>query len=136
MNGPAWLYLFVVLVNAVNLFMQVFFTIMYSDLEVDYINPIDLCNKLNVYLIPEAALQGFVTLLFLITGHWLSFLLNLPISLFNGNQIFKNQYLLDATEIFRTLGRHKKESFSKLGFHLLIFFFYLYSFIVALIGND
>lgn len=77
-----------------------------------------------------------MTLLFLITGHWLSFLLNLPITLFNGNQIFKNQYLLDATEIFRTLGRHKKESFSKLGFHLLIFFFYLYSFIVALIGND
>ena len=41
--------------------------------------------------------------------------------------------MLDATEIFRTLGRHKKESFIKLGFHLLMFFFYLYSMIVALI---
>jgi hypothetical protein len=33
-KGEAWLYLFSVIVNAVNLFMQVFFTIMYSDLEV------------------------------------------------------------------------------------------------------
>ena len=33
MSGEAWLYLFSVLINAVNLFLQVFFTIMYSDLE-------------------------------------------------------------------------------------------------------
>jgi hypothetical protein len=33
MSGEAWLYLFAVLINAVNLFLQVFFTIMYSDLE-------------------------------------------------------------------------------------------------------
>lgn len=34
--------------NAGNLFMQVFFAVMYSDLESDYINPVDLCNKLNM----------------------------------------------------------------------------------------
>jgi len=33
MSGAAWLFLFAVVVNAVNLFLQVFFTIMYSDLE-------------------------------------------------------------------------------------------------------
>ena len=33
MNGEAWLYLLAVLLNALNLFLQVFFTIMYSDLE-------------------------------------------------------------------------------------------------------
>ena len=33
MTGEAWLYLLSVLLNAVNLFLQVFFTIMYSDLE-------------------------------------------------------------------------------------------------------
>lgn len=33
MSGEAWLFLFAVLINAVNLFLQVFFTIMYSDLE-------------------------------------------------------------------------------------------------------
>jgi len=49
MSGEAWLYLFAVLINAVNLFLQVFFTIMYSDLECDYINPIDLCNRVCLH---------------------------------------------------------------------------------------
>ena len=64
--------------------------------------------------------------------------------------------MLDATEIFRKLNVHKKvriasilrfpsamtradtcqESFIKLGFHLLMFFFYLYSMIVALIKDE
>ena len=34
--------------------------------------------------------------------------------------------MYDATEIFRTLPNHKKESFIKLGFYLLSFFYYLY----------
>ena len=51
-------------------------------------------------------------------------------------RIFENQHLLDATEIFRKLNVHKKESFIKLGFHLLMFFFYLYSMIVALIRDE
>jgi hypothetical protein len=34
--------------------------------------------------------------------------------------------MYDATEIFRTLSGHKKESFFKLGFYLLSFFYYLY----------
>lgn len=61
-----WLFLFAVLYSAALLFGMVFFVslgclcsvtsmfrlfawqiIMYSDLESDYINPIDFCNKLN-----------------------------------------------------------------------------------------
>ncbi|CZT20384.1 probable ER-derived vesicles protein ERV14 [Ramularia collo-cygni] len=129
MSGEAWLFLLAVLLNAVNLFLQVFFTIMYSDLECDYINPIDLCNRLNMYIIPEAAVHAFLTVLFLINGYWLPLLLNLPL-------ILEKQHLLDATEIFRKLNVHKKESFIKLGFHLLMFFFYLYSMIVALIRDE
>jgi hypothetical protein len=83
MSGEAWLYLLAVLINAVNLFLQVFFTIMYSDLECDYINPIDLCNRLNTYIIPEAAVHGFLTFLFLINGYWLALVLNLPLLAFN-----------------------------------------------------
>ncbi|RAL60035.1 hypothetical protein DID88_000661 [Monilinia fructigena] len=44
--------------------LQVFFTIMYSDLECDYINPIDLCNRLNTYIVPEAAVHGFLDTLY------------------------------------------------------------------------
>ena len=160
------MFLLSVLINAVNLFLQVFFTIMYSDLECDYINPIDLCNRLNMYIVPEAGVHAFLTVLFLINGYWVPLILNLPLLAWNAkkyvlpdivlsnsaegtatrhhgtyannppNRILENQHLLDATEIFRKLNVHKKESFIKLGFHLLMFFFYLYCMIVALIRDE
>ena len=34
--------------------------------------------------------------------------------------------MYDATEIFRSLSGHKQETFFKLGFYLLSFFYYLY----------
>lgn len=49
----------------------------------DYINPIDLCNRLNTYIIPEAAVHGFLTFLFLINGYWVALILNLPLLVFN-----------------------------------------------------
>lgn len=49
----------------------------------DYINPIDLCNRLNTYIIPEAAVHGFLTFLFLINGYWLALVLNLPLLAYN-----------------------------------------------------
>ncbi|KAL8392353.1 hypothetical protein RB595_002516 [Gaeumannomyces hyphopodioides] len=102
----------------------------------DYINPIDLCNRLNTYIVPEAAVHGFLTFIFLINGYWLPLVLNVPLLAWNIKKIVDNTHLLDATEIFRKLNVHKKESFIKLGFHLIMFFFYLYSMIVALIKDE
>jgi hypothetical protein len=85
-------------------------------------------------------------------GYWLALFLNLPLVAWNVNKygpliplfpfkygayrrVLNGQHMLDATEIFRTLNRHKKESFIKLGFHLIMFFFYLYAMIVALIAG-
>ena len=38
--------------------------------------------------------------------------------------------MYDATEIFRALPGHKQETFVKLGFYLLSFFYYLYRCVV------
>lgn len=82
---------------------------MFSDLECDYINPIDLCNKLNQvrplcqvmpcpsqaiitdlvlipplqFTLPEMGVHGGLTLLFLLSGQWLSFLFNAPLVAYN-----------------------------------------------------
>lgn len=109
---------------------------MYSDLESDYINPIELCNKLNPWFIPEASVHIFLSALFLVNGFWFVFLLNLPLLAYNVNKFLSKNHLLDATEIFRTLSRHKKESFLKLAFHLVMFFFYLYRMIMALVSDE
>lgn len=52
----------------------------------DYINPIDLCNRLNTYIIPEAAVHAFLTVLFLINGYWIALILNLPLLAWNAKK--------------------------------------------------
>ncbi|EDO15783.1 hypothetical protein Kpol_478p19 [Vanderwaltozyma polyspora DSM 70294] len=131
--GGAWIFIFAVVLNCVNLFAQVHFTILYADLEADYINPIELCSRINKLVNPEALLHGVTSLIFLLTGHWFVFLINLPLLAYNVNKIQLKNQLLDATEIFRSLGKRKRESFLKLAFYLLMFFYYLYRMIAALI---
>ncbi|KAI8094714.1 cornichon [Thamnidium elegans] len=136
MFGAVTLFLSAVVLAAILLFLMVFFVIMFSDLECDYINPIDLCNKLNQFVLPEMALQAFVFSIFLVTGHWFPMFLNLPVLVMNVRKVMNNAHMYDATEIFRTLSKHKKESFIKLGFYAISFFYYLYCMIVALIASD
>ncbi|KNZ44763.1 hypothetical protein VP01_885g7 [Puccinia sorghi] len=81
----------------------------------DYLNPIDLCNKMN---------QLVATLI------------NVPLVAWNVNKVMKKTHMYDATEIFRTLAQHKKESFFKLGFYLLSFFYYLFRMIAALVADE
>ncbi|CAO3568591.1 unnamed protein product [Mortierella alpina] len=107
-----------------------------SDLEVDYINPIELCNKLNQFVLPEMFVQAFMTFIFLISGQWIATAWNLPLVAYNANKIMNGKHMFDATEIFRTLGQHKKECFIKLGFYLLSFFYYLYRMILALVNDS
>ncbi|KAG9052587.1 hypothetical protein FS842_009626 [Serendipita sp. 407] len=83
MNGAGWLFLFSVLLAAVLLFTMVFFIIMFSDLECDYINPIDLCTQLNRFVLPEYIAHGFLALLFLLSGQFMALALNLPLVAYN-----------------------------------------------------
>lgn len=59
----------------------------------DYINPIDLCNRLNTYIIPEAAVHAFLTFLFLINGYWIALLLNLPLLAWNAKKYVAATFL-------------------------------------------
>jgi Cornichon protein len=57
-----------------------------SFLRSDYLNPIELCNRLNTYIVPEAAVHAFLTFLFVINGYWLAIILNLPLLAYNGKK--------------------------------------------------
>lgn len=102
------------------------------------------------------AFHAFLTTLFLLSGQWTALILNVPLVAFNVNKcviaatrhticlltrlicplflfsayrVIGKNHMYDATEIFRTLGTHKKECFIKLGFYLVSFFFYLYRYV-------
>lgn len=136
---------------------------MFSDLECDYINPIDLCNKLNqvsqTYIVISFVLRHlhpyslfcrkmqlthsspccssslangsrFYSIYRLFysmqTSNGFSFLCwRMNIDPFS-SRIRSKAHWYDATEIFRSLSGHKQETFIKLGFYLLSFFYYLY----------
>lgn len=57
-----------------------------NPLHSDYINPIDLCNRLNTYIVPEAGVHAFLTILFLLNGYWIALLLNVPLLAFNAKK--------------------------------------------------
>lgn len=74
----------------------------------------------------------FTAVMLLLFGDWFSFLLNLPIMAWNIRKYINKSYLLDATDIFRTVNDHKNESYAKLGFYLFMFFYYLYCLVWAI----
>lgn len=93
---------------------------MLSDLEADYINPYDASSKINYFVVPEFIGQGLLCALFLFTGHWVMFLLMLPLACYHGMLYVKRQHLLDVTEVFRVLNAEKKFRIAKLAFYLTL----------------
>ena len=82
----ALLYLVILVLDAILLFGAVFFIIMFSDLECDYINPIDLCQKLNQFVVPDIVAHTIVSILLLLNGKWLDLVFNLPLLAYNVNK--------------------------------------------------
>lgn len=123
------------------IFLSVYFIITLSDLECDYINARACCSKLNKWVIPEMIGQCLSTMLMLVSMHWFIFLLNFPVAVWNIYRYVKvpmgNMGVFDPTEIHNRgqLKSHMKEAMIKLGYHLLCFFIYLYSMILALIND-
>ncbi|XP_036789279.1 cornichon homolog 4 isoform X2 [Oncorhynchus mykiss] len=105
-------------------------------------NPCVLIQQtLIMWVVPELVGQALATVLMLVSLHWFVFLLNLPVAAWNMYRVWKvpmgNMGVFDPTEIHNRgqLKSHMKESMIKLGFHLLCFFIYLYSMILALIND-
>ncbi|KAJ2782481.1 hypothetical protein H4R18_002233 [Coemansia javaensis] len=136
MSLTALAYIIALVLAGILLFGAVYFVIMLTDLECDYINPIDLANSLNMYVMPEMAAHLVLFVTFLLMGEWTSMLINLPLAAWNVNKVLGNRQFYDATEVFRTLSKHKKENFVKVGFYLLCFFYYLYSMIITLVNES
>jgi len=133
MEWETFLWTLSLLVTGILVFWQVFQLICFADLESDYINPIDLCSRLNTFILPEVVAHGILTVLFLLSGFWLEFLFNLPLVGWHLNRFQTKKLNLDPTSIFSTLNQEKNQAYAKLAFYLLFFFFFLYRLIYTLI---
>jgi len=133
-----WLLSFLIVIALLG--FVVYQLICLSDLEFDYINPYDSTARINRLVIPEFVIQGFLCLLFLLTGCWLMCLITAPLVYYHTQLYMKRKHLVDVTEIFSLLNAEKKYRMIKLAYYLILFFIVIYrlvsSSVIALIEGD
>lgn len=133
-----WLLSFLIVIALLG--FVVYQLICLSDLEFDYINPYDSTARINRLVIPEFVIQGFLCLLFLLTGCWLMCLITAPLVYYHTQLYMKRKHLVDVTEIFNLLNAEKKYRMIKLTYYLILFFIVIYrlvsSSVIALIEGD
>nr|XP_009860124.1 protein cornichon homolog 4 [Ciona intestinalis] len=127
--------------SAILLFLSVYFIITLSDLECDFLNSSTCCAKLNRWVLPEVIAACFCPLVTIFAGHWILFIVNLPFPIYLVNRYLKvsagNIGVFDPTEIHNRglLKGHMKETMVKLGYYVVFFFIYLYSFVYVLVSG-
>eukprot|EP01112_Ceratiomyxa_fruticulosa_P009239 TRINITY_DN2406_c0_g1_i1.p1 TRINITY_DN2406_c0_g1~~TRINITY_DN2406_c0_g1_i1.p1 ORF type:complete len:152 (-),score=2.14 TRINITY_DN2406_c0_g1_i1:23-478(-) len=134
MDWELLMWILSLIICGVLIFCIVFILISFSDLESDYVNPIDLARRVNSIVLPEYILHTTLTIMLLLSGQWVDLLLNLPLLAWNVRSILRG-YKLDATKVFGTLSKNKQEGYVKLGYYVVLFFFFLYRFLNYLIQN-
>ncbi|GBF93642.1 hypothetical protein Rsub_06745 [Raphidocelis subcapitata] len=97
-----------------------------SDLENDFLNPYDLCGRLNRYVGVEYAVQGALALSLLLSGNWFTgaahlAVLGYMVHLWAGNKVY-----VDATDAFRQLPEQKRQRLVQLGAHTALFMVVVY----------
>lgn len=124
------------------LFLLVYYIITLSDLECDYLNAQECCEKLNYWVVPKYIGHCFVTVLLLLHGQLLLCLCNLPMLVWLTYEQFTiprgNLGTYDPAEIHNRgqLRKHLRHVLINIGFYLICFFIYLYLFILALLKGD
>lgn len=121
--------------------LNVWFLILLSDLECDYINASTACRKLNKFVLPEIVVHMVGMFFLVVNFHWILFALNLPLLLFAINKLISVQAgslgVFDPAEIHnqRRLKGFMHQKLVKLAFHIVFFFIYLYSMIFAFLSQ-
>ncbi|CAG9823108.1 unnamed protein product [Phaedon cochleariae] len=124
------------------LFLLIYFVIVLSDLECDYLNAQECCSRLNIWVYPKLIAHVFLNSLLFVHGHWVLFFINLPVTCWMAYEVINvpkgNMGIYDPTEIHNRgqLKRHMRDCMVFLGFYLILFFIYLYCMISSLLKGD
>ncbi|KAJ4460373.1 putative protein cornichon [Paratrimastix pyriformis] len=121
------------------IFNQIYLLVALGDLSSDIMGPIDFCQGLEPFVIPEYIVQGVITLLYLAGHYWIGFLINVPLAYYHFNMWFtkRGQKRFDYTRIRRTevIQHENKLAYLKLGFYLVLFLLNLYWLVMSLVHH-
>ncbi|XP_041949568.1 protein cornichon homolog 2 isoform X1 [Sardina pilchardus] len=152
----AFCYMLTLVLCAALIFFVIWQIIAFDELRTDFKNPIDqsnptrarerilnierICNLLRRLVVPEYSIHGLFCLMFMCAGEWVTLGLNIPLLFYHLWRFFHrpadgSEVMYDPVSVMNAdiLNYCQKESWCKLGFYLLSFFYYLYSvFILSL----
>ncbi|KAF1378829.1 hypothetical protein PFLUV_G00194560 [Perca fluviatilis] len=153
----AFCYMLTLVLCAALIFFVIWQIIAFDELRTDFKNPIDqsnptrarerilnierICNLLRKLVVPEYSIHGLFCLMFMCAGEWVTLGLNIPLLFYHlwrflhrpadGSEVMYDPVSVMNADI---LNYCQKESWCKLGFYLLSFFYYLYSMVYALVS--
>ncbi|XP_035263681.1 protein cornichon homolog 2-like isoform X2 [Anguilla anguilla] len=153
----AFCYMLTLVLCASLIFFIIWHIIAFDDLRQDFKNPIDqcnptrarerirnierICNLLRTLVVPEYCIHGLFCLMFMCAAEWVTLGLNIPLLLYHLWRYFHrpadgSEVMYDPVSIMNAdiLSYCQKESWCKLGFYLLSFFYYLYSMVYTLVS--
>ncbi|KAM7329727.1 hypothetical protein ACRRTK_011340 [Alexandromys fortis] len=146
----AFCYMLTLVLCASLIFFVIWHIIAFDELRTDFKNPIDqgnpararerlknierICCLLRKLVVPEYSIHGLFCLMFLCAAEWVTLGLNIPLLFYHLWRYFHrpadgSEVMYDAVSIMNAdiLNYCQKESWCKLAFYLLSFFYYLYS---------
>ncbi|KAF0691676.1 Aste57867_17144 [Aphanomyces stellatus] len=100
-------------------FMNGYWLITLDELELDHLNPADVCKRLNRLVTPEMIAHGALVFVALIGWAPIMVLINIPLAIWVGRKYLNNEHFLDPTEIlrFKTLKASRHEAIAKTLFY-------------------
>ncbi|XP_072407019.1 protein cornichon homolog 2 isoform X2 [Chiloscyllium punctatum] len=136
--------------------MGIIWIIAFDELRTDFKNPIDQCNPIRArerlrniericsllrkLVLPEYSIHGLFCVMFMCAGEWVTLGLNIPLLFYHLWRYFHrpadgSELLYDPASVMSAeiLNYYQKESWCKLCFYLISFFYYLYSMVYTLV---
>ncbi|CAL8362992.1 unnamed protein product [Lota lota] len=153
----AFCYMLTLVLCAALIFFVIWQIIAFDELRTDFKNPIDqsnpvrarerilnierICSLLRKLVVPEYSIHGLFCLMFMCAGEWVTLGLNIPLLFYHLWRFFHrpadgSEVMYDPVSVMNAdiLNYCQKESWCKLAFYLLSFFYYLYSMVYALVS--
>ncbi|XP_055376051.1 protein cornichon homolog 4 [Condylostylus longicornis] len=124
------------------LFLLIYYILTFADLECDYLNVRECCNRLNFWVIPKFGVHAILCVLLLLGGHWIIFGLNAPMVIWLGLELYKRPR--DSLGVYDPVDIHSRgllkiylrNCLIYLGYYFIMFFIFLYCFISSLLKGD
>ena len=78
---------------------------LFKDLNIDTVNPQEVCEKVNYIRGPEYLAHLILSVVLVLRGWWFIGILNFPFLFYNFAQWYENRHLVDSTKVFSILAQ-------------------------------